>query len=155
MARFTVNNRMVGTQQPNTTTFKSQVVLTAAATPLGRGSLVDVSLGPDGAPNATDCQIVYDLSRCTTAGTGTAATPNPLDNQVGAAVSAATVNCTAEPTVAAAANLYTVALNQRSSLRVFFDQGMRWPSTANAGIAARSLSPTYAANTLINTIFDE
>lgn len=153
MPRYSANNRIGGTQQANTTTFKTQLSLTGSTG--GRGSLVDLSVGADSVPNATDCQIVYDVSRCTAIGTGTAITPNPVDNVSGAATSVATGNHTAEPTVTAASSLYSVALNQRSSLRVFFDQGLRWPATAGAGLAIRSLSPVYGGNTLVTAIFDE
>lgn len=144
--RYSTNNRLAGSQQAMTTTFKTLVELTAATATLTRGALMDLSFGADGAPNATDCQIVYDLSRATTIGTGTAATPLPLDNTSGAAGSVGTVNHTAEPTITAASSLYMIPLNQRASLRVFFDQGIRWPATNLNGLAFRALSPTYTGN---------
>jgi hypothetical protein len=155
MARYSANNRMGGTQAALTTGFTSQLTLTAATATLCRGSLVDLSVGADSAPNATDCQIVYDISRCTAVGTGTAVTAVPIDQVSGAAGSVATVNHTGQPTVTAASSLYSVALNQRSSLRVFFDQGLRWPATNAAGLAIRSLSPVYNGFVLVTTIFDE
>jgi hypothetical protein len=155
MARYSVNNRLAGTQQANTTTFKSQVSLTAATATLCRGAIMDWTVGADGAPNATDCQIVYDISRQTTLGTGTNATPNPIDNAVGVANTVGTVNYTVEPTVTSASSLHSVALNQRATLREYFDQGLRWPATNVNGLVARSLSPTYAANTLVTILFDE
>jgi hypothetical protein len=155
MARFSVNNRLAGAQQALVATFKSQIALTATTGNLARGALVDLSLGADGLPNTSDCQIVYDVSRCTGVGTGTVATPNPIDGQVGASLASATVNHTVEPPVTAASSLYAIALNQRSSIRLFFDQGFRWPAAANAGLVVRALSPLYTSNVLITTLFDE
>jgi hypothetical protein len=155
MARYSANNRLAGTQQANAATFKTQLNLSAATATLLRGSLIDLSVGADSAPNATDTQIVYDVSRSTTVGTGTAVTPVPIDNTSGAAGTVGTANQTAEPTITATSSLYAIALNQRSSLRVFFDQGLRWPATNLNGLAIRSLSPVYAGNTLVAAIFDE
>jgi hypothetical protein len=156
MARYSLNNRLAGTQQANSASFKTQLVLSAATATLLRGSLIDLSVGADSAPNATDTQIVYDVSRSTTIGTGgTAVTPVPLDNTSSAAGTVGTANLTGEPTITATSSLYAIALNQRSSLRVFFDQGLRWPATNLNGLAIRSLSPVYAGNTLVAAIFDE
>lgn len=155
MARYSVNNRLAGTQQANSTTFKSQLSIAATTANLVRGALVDMVMGADSAPNATDTQIVYDISRVTADGTSTAITPNPVDQASGAAATTCKGNFTAEGTVTAASSLYAIPLNQRSSLRVFFDQGLRWPATAANGLVARSLSPIYAGNTLITLVFDE
>ncbi len=155
MGRYSVNNRLAGTQQANTTTFKSQISTAAATATLCRGSAIDVSFGADGAPNATDCQIVYDISRLTTAGTATALTPLALDNALGAAGTVAQGNFTVEPTITGTSSMYMIALNQRASLRVFFDQGLRWPATNLNGLVFRSLSPTYTGNTSYTVMFDE
>ena len=155
MARYSSNNRMGGTQQALTTTFKSQVSLAAATATLMRGSVMDIDFGPDGAPNATDCQIVYDISRLTSAGTATSITPVPIDNTSSAAGTVAQANFTAEPTVTAASSLYMIALNQRASLRVFFDQGLRWPATNLNGLVFRALSPTYTGNVSATMFHDE
>lgn len=150
MARYSTNNRLAGTQQAISTTFKSQVHLVTV-----RGSLMDMSFGADGAPNATDCQIVYDVSRITGVGTATAMTPLALDNTSAAAGVVAAGNHTAEPTVTATSSMYMVPLNQRASLRVFLDQGIKWPSTSVNGVVFRALSPTYAANVGVTLTHDE
>lgn len=154
MIRYSANNRLAGTQQNIGTAYKTALTLFATTGNLCRGELVDYAFGADGAPNATDCQIVYDISRITAVGTATAATPIPLDG-VSTAATSCNVNHTAEPTVTAASSLDTVALNQRASLRVFLDVGLRWPATANAGLCMRALSPTYATAVLFRAIFQE
>ncbi len=160
MALYSTNNRLAGTQQALTTTFKTQMSLTAAtgAATLKRGWIYEWEVGADGAPNATDCAIVYDWSRQTAAGTSTSATPNPLDSADTAAGLVCTVNFTAEGTITAASSLMSVALNQRNSQRwIARDEksALIIPATNLAGIAARALSPTYASTVVVTEMFAE
>ena len=158
MARYGLNTLQGGgTSQAITTTFKSNVTVTAATGgPVTRGTLVDVHVGPSGPPNATDCSIVYDISRCTTGlGTGTAATPVPVDNLSGACATVGTTCLTAEPTITANSSLWSIALNQRSSIRIFFDQGLHWPAVNLSGLAVRALSPTTTGTVNAQVYFDE
>lgn len=158
MALYNVNNRMAGTQQAMTTTFKTVVGLNAATATLKRGRVWELNFGADGAPNATDCQIVYDVSRMTAAGTGTAATPTPDNPADVASGIVATVNYTAEPTVTAASSLFSIALNQRASQcwrAMSADQCLVIPATNLAGLVLRALSPTYAANVLGHTVHED
>ncbi len=157
MARYSTNNRLAGTQQAVSTTFKTQLALTAATATLCRGQIVEVSYGADGAPNATDCNIVYDISRQTAVGTSTAATPlgtNPADV---ASRTVAAVNFTAEGTITAASTIFTRTLNQRASQQWYANPGSElvWPATNLAGLAVRALSPTYASNILVETKHDD
>lgn len=160
MALYSINNRLAGTQQNLTTTFKTIMSLTAAtgAATLKRGWIYEWEVGADGAPNATDCAIVYDWSRQTAAGTSTSATPNPLDSADTAAGLVCTVNFTAEGTITAASSLASIALNQRNSQRwIARDEksAMIIPATNLAGIAARALSPTYASTVVVTEMFAE
>lgn len=158
MAIYTVNNRLAGTQQSLAATFKTIVGLNAATATLRRGRLWAMIMGADGAPNATDCQIVYDISRMTAAGTGTAATPTAPDGTAVTSDAVATVNYTAEPTVTGASSLKAFALNQRASQtwRAFDkDECLVWPATNLAGLVLRALSPTYAANALVHADFED
>jgi hypothetical protein len=81
MALYSTNNRLAGSQQNLSSSYKTIIAMTAAtgAATLKRGWIYEAEVGADGAPNATDCAIVWDWSRQTAAGTSTAATPNPLD----------------------------------------------------------------------------
>jgi hypothetical protein len=117
-----------------------------------------MAFGPDGAPNATDCQITYDIARMTAAGTGTAATPVATDGTTVAADAVATVNYTAEPTVTAASTLKAFALNQRASqIWTAFDKDdcLVWPATNLAGLVCRALSPTNTAPVLVTASFED
>lgn len=160
MALYSANNRLAGTQQVLTTTFKTQMSLTAAtgAATLKRGWIYEWEVGADGAPNSTDCAIVYDWSRQTAAGTSTAVTPNPLDPADTAAGLVGAANFTAEGTITAASSLMSLALNQRNSQRwIARDEksALIIPATNLAGIASRALSPTYAATVLITQFHAE
>lgn len=160
MALYSANNRLSGTQQNLTTTFKTIMTLTAAtgAATLKRGWIYEWEVGADGTPNATDCAIVYDWSRQTAAGTATSATPNPLDSADTAAGLACNVNYTAEGTITAASSLASIALNQRNSQRwIARDEksAMIIPATNLAGIAARALSPTYASTVVVTQMHAE
>src|SRR5438093_1061217 len=101
MANYSMNNTQVATQQNLTSTFKTLCSLTAAtgATTLRRGFIYEVEVGLDGAPNSTDCAVVWDWSRQTTLGTGSANTPSPLDISDAAALLVSTINYTVEPTI--------------------------------------------------------
>ena len=157
MAFYTVHNRLGGTQQNLTTTYKTLVNIVGATT--FRTRLWDVMVGPDGAPNATDCQIVYDVANkdATTAGTaGAAVTPNKTNPADRTATLVANVNYTAEPTVFTS-NL-PLALNQRASQRwVAYgpDQCIIMAATASLGLGIRALSPTYAAPVLATVMYEE
>ncbi len=158
MAKYHVDNRLAGTQQALTTTFKTQAAITAATATLARGRIYEMNFGADGAPNATDCNIVYDVSRQTAAGTSTAATPLPLDPANVASRQVCAVNFTAEGTITAASTVFDQSLNQRASQRwVAMDQDsmLYWPATNLAGLAFRALSPTYTGNVLADLFYED
>jgi hypothetical protein len=157
MARYSANNRMSGTQQALSTSYKTLVNIVGATT--FRVRLWELTMGADGAPNATDCQIVWDIANkdATTAGTASAnITPqktNPADRAATLTVSG---NFTAEPTTFTP--YLTMALNQRASQRwVAFDQdsAIVMAATASIGLGVRALSPTYASNGLADVIYEE
>ena len=151
MPKYHTDNRLAGTQQNLAATFKTLVALTAATATLKRGRIMELLVGADGAPNATDCQIVYDVSRQTAAGTSTAITPTPKDPADVAAGTVGAANFTAEGTITATSTLLNMSLNQRASQRWFAmdeNDGLIWPATNLAGLAVRALSPTYAAPAL-------
>lgn len=158
MSIYSVNNRLAGTQQNLASTFKTLIGVNAATATLRRGRAWSIVMGADGAPNASDCQIVYDVSRMTAAGTGTSATPTSPDNAGVASDAVATVNYTVEPTVTAASSLKAFALNQRASFQWAAydkDQCLVWPATNLAGLVVRALSPTYASPALAQLDFED
>lgn len=156
MAQFSTHNRQGGAQQNLTTTFKTLMQLSAATAALRRGWLYEWEVGADGAPNASDCAIVWDFSRSSTIGTGTGVTPSPLDAADPAAGTVSTINHTVEPTIGV--SLMSVALNQRNSQRwVARDDksALIIPATNLAGISARALSPVYTSTGVVTAMFAE
>lgn len=156
MALYSTHNRQAGTQQVFAATFKTQLQLSAATATLRRAWLYEWAVGADGAPNASDCAITWDFSRSSTLGTGTTATPSPLDTADPAAGSVSTVNYTVEPTVGV--SLMSVALNQRNSQRwIARDEksSLIIPATNLSGLVGRALSPTYASTGVITGMFAE
>jgi hypothetical protein len=156
MAFYSANNRMAGSQQALSTSYKTLLNIVGATT--FRARLWEFTVGADGAPNATDCQIVWDVANkdATTAGTGSATTPQKVNPADRAATLVVTGNFTAEPTTFTSA--LTLALNQRASQRwVAFgpDQALVMAATASIGLGIRALSPTYAANALADIVYEE
>jgi hypothetical protein len=148
MARYYVDNRFnTASQQNLATTLKTLVSVYSNTGVLRRGRCVAVAVGPDGAPNATDCQIVYTVERMTANGTATAATPNPRFPADQASNMLASVNYTAEGTYTLLQ--WTRSLNQRASMQWAaqdYDAMILWPATNLNGLILGALSPTYAAN---------
>lgn len=156
MARYHVDNRFAGTEQNLSTTYKTIVDIEATSGTLCRGRVTSFMVGADGAPNATDCQIIYTIERTTATGTATSATPNPINPADVATRSTAFVNATAEGTYTLP--LESLALNQRASQRwVAQDQDAMivWPATAHNGIVGLALSPTYAAPVLFSIDYED
>ena len=146
MARYHVDNRFAGTQQNLTTTYKTLTGVWAVTATLCRGRAVALAVGADGAPNATDCQIVYTVQRQTADGTATAATPNPIVPGDVASRMTSKVNYTIEGTYSLP--IWSRALNQRASMQWVAqdtDANLLWPATNLSGLALMALSPTYAA----------
>jgi hypothetical protein len=158
MALYSMNNTQAGSQQNLSSSYKTIVSLTAAtgAATLKRGWIYEWEVGADGAPNSTDCSIVWDWSRQTTLGTGTSNTPSPLDLADSAAGLVSTVNYTVEPTITV--SLMTVALNQRNSQRwIARDEksALIVPATNVAGIAGRAKSATFTSTVVMTEMFAE
>jgi hypothetical protein len=156
MARYAVSNQNAASPISLTTTYKTEVVATAAtgATTLRRGWIDEVVVGADGVANATDCQIVWDWSVQTAAGTVVAVVPQPTpDGSDAAALLVYGVNATAEGTITANSSLLAFATNQRQSQRIQYADFRLTPLIIPAvnlkGIAARAKSTTYAATAVV------
>jgi len=157
MAQYNLNNLQAGSPQVLSATAKSIVNASAATATLRRAFIYEAIFGAAQAPNAVDCEIVWDLCRTNTSlGTGSAATPSPLDSVDAAAGTVGTVNNTAEPTIGVI--LDVIALNQRNSQRwIARDDKSRLvvPATNLNGISLRAKSSTYV-NIVLGTLkFDE
>jgi len=159
MAIFSTSNKQGGTQQNLAATPGKTLInltaLTGAAT-LKRGWIYECEIGADGAPNATDCAIVWEFMRNSTVGTGTAVTPSPTDPADTAAGLVATANHTVEPTLGV--SLMAIALNQRNSQRwIARDEksSLIVPAVTVTGIGLRAYSPTYASTGVASLFFTE
>lgn len=147
MAKYAVGTGTAGTQQNMTTTYKTLASLTAAtgATTLRRAWVYDLMFGADGTP--ADNVVTYKADRQTSVGTGTSATPAPLDAGDAAALIVGTANHTVEPIITAATQLIEIAVNQRASYRWVAAPGgeLVVPATNVAGIGVRAKSPAYTS----------
>jgi hypothetical protein len=110
--------------------------------------------------------VLVDITYCgaTTAGTGTAATPQPTDSgaaigtQVDTATSTGVVNFSAEPTTFVTTNnFYLRAFNQRSGVLWQTEPGREiiQPSTASVGSALRGQSTNYTGFVATKLLYDE
>ena len=79
-----------------------------------RTKLYDIVFGSAEAAPA-DGNSLWQLQRCTTAGTATAVTPQPLDPADAASLFTANQNHTVDPTLTANAILLSIGLNQRAT----------------------------------------
>lgn len=152
MARYAASNQLGGSEQNLSTTYKTLVLVTAAtgATTLRRGWIDEVIVGADGTANSTDCQIVWDWSVQTAAGTISSITPQPTpDGADAAALLTYGANATAEGTITANSSLLAFATNQRQSQRIqyadFRVTPLIIPPVNLKGIALRAKSTTYAS----------
>jgi hypothetical protein len=160
MARYAVNNTLAGSQQNMGTGYKSIIAVWAitGATTLRRGWIDEFEVGADGAPNATDCQIVWDWSKMTADGTGTVATPNPMEGTDAAALLQYKVNYTANPTVTAATSLLTFAANQRAATRWQSrdkSEAIIIPATNLGGVVVEAKSTNYASTVIAHEYVTE
>lgn len=159
MAKYGVGTLTAGTEQATTTTpGKTLVSITAAtgATTLRRGWIYDLTVGTDGTP--ADNAMVFYVNRQTTVGTGTSATPSPLDFGDAAALLVATANHTIEPTHTLGTGLLLqIPMNQRASYRWVAAPGGEFivPAVNVAGIGVRAYSPAYTGTSNAHVQFWE
>jgi hypothetical protein len=165
-AGYTVSNSMGGTLQNLGSSYITLNRLVAAASGTKRFAIFEIDGGPEGAPNATDCSIVWDLAYCSAAGAGTttAATPQPLVSAVAigtpadVSVTTAGINYTGEPTTYTAAECwYHKALNQRIGPQYQCVPGYEFymPATASVGPGLRAKSSNYASTASVRLNFFE
>jgi hypothetical protein len=162
MALYGTTNVSHGTPalQNISTSYKTGLNLTAATATLRRAFIYEFGVGASGTPNATDCEIVWNMASCTSIGTGVSMTVNKLDAADAAAGTVATGNNTAEPTVTAETQtIWTLAANQRASYRWVVAPGgpgeIVIPATNVAGYAIRAKSSTYASTMNVSAFFRE
>ena len=156
MAIYSVNSLVGGgTPQAIAATYKTQINLSAQTTGLTLFSINDIEFGVNGTP--ADNAMQYDVSRTTAIGTGTAATPNPVNPLYKASTTVATVCHTAEPTVTANSSLLYIPCNQRASYRWVAVPGCELQGivTNLYGLAIRALSPAYTGTVGVTAFWAE
>lgn len=107
----------------------------------------DIIMGSEAAP--ADNAFLYIFQRCTTAGTSTSVTPQPLDPADAPTEADAGENNTVEPTYTAGAVLLAVALNQRATFRWIASDISRLvtPATASNGLGIQTTTASAVAIT--------
>lgn len=154
MAVYSASNALGGTQQATSATYKTQLTLTGAGTPV-RALVQELDVGTPGTP--ADNYMEYDVSRQTAVGTATSITPNPLDGGARACSTLGAANATAEGTITASSSVFYLALNQRASYRWVAAPGseMIIPATSAAGFAFRARSAAYTGTVSCMALFIE
>lgn len=115
---------------------QSYMVVTAAASSPHRYKVNGYTIGCAATPG--DNAFMHAVQRCTTAGTGSALTPNACDPaEAYAATTVAKDTITVDPTLTASAFLDATPLNQRTTFRYVSIPGkeITCPATASNGFA--------------------
>lgn len=123
-----------------------------------RPRIFEFSVGPNDAPNATDCSLTWTLQIWTTsAGTTTAVTPFPSDPGYQAAKCSAGSNASGEPTYTAGSIFWAMGMNQRATYRwVAAPNGLlTLVGTATTGAGWQVLSSNYAGKSLCDAKHEE
>ena len=128
-------------------------IVTANATTPRRGKIYRLEFGSEGSP--ADNAFLWQIQRCTTAGTATAVTPVALDPADAATSLVASQNATVDPTLTANLFLLTIPLNQRATYQWQPAPGgeLVIPATASNGAAVRT--PTSSAVAVTYTMYVE
>lgn len=120
-----------------------------------RFAIYDVSFGSDSAP--ADQVFRFELNRSSSAATGSAVTPAPLDVADPASVTLAKQNNTVQGTNTAGVIPLAVPLNQRATFRWVAAPGgeIIVPATANNGISFNTPVATGTPEAVISAMFQE
>lgn len=120
--------------------------LVAAGSSMRRAKVYDILIGSEATP--ADNAFLWQVQRCTAAGTSTAVTPQSLDpSDTLASTIVAGENHTVDATRTANAFLLTLGLNQRASFRWVAAPGgeLLIPATASNGIAIMTTTSSAVA----------
>lgn len=133
----------------------TDTVLTLVASTSTRGRLKKATLSSDATP--ADNALAWILQRFTAGGTGSAVTPTPLDPGDAAAQLAAAENHTTEPTYTSAAILDEFAMNQRSLVERFYEEGFEpvVPATSGNGIGWQPVHSSFTGTVKATNIHTE
>lgn len=120
-----------------------------------RIALYDIIMGSDATP--ADNAFLFELQRSTTAATGTAVTPLPLDPADAAAAALAKSNNTVDGTKTAGQIPLSVPLNQRATFRWVAAPGSEIiiPATASNGLHINTPTAINTPAAEVTTFFRE
>lgn len=141
---------------PNASGSATKTMVTIIGSTTVRPRVFDLVLGSQATP--ADQAAEYAVTRFTAAGTaGSSPTPLPLDPGDVAAVAAAGITHSAEPTYTANTDLLVINLNQRATFRWVASPGYELvgPATANNGLGTRLVAATTALVNWANVFFFE
>jgi hypothetical protein len=125
--------------------------ITADATRPRRLEWYDILVGSEAA--AADNPFLYVIQRCTTLGTATSVTLQPLDPADAATEADAAQNHTVEPTYTAGLIMQEIPLNQRATFRWIATEGGRLITPATAGNGMGIQTPTMSALLITATVY--
>lgn len=143
----------MGRLQRTASTTASVGSLTADAGTPRRTKTYELICGSEAAP--ADNAFLYQLQRCTAAGTATGVTPTALDPADAAALSDFAQNHTVEPTYTASQFLLDLAINQRSTFRWLCSPGSELVTPATAANGYGIATPTATAVAITVTVLFE
>ncbi len=120
-----------------------------------RFKIYDIIFGSEASPS--DQAFLFELNRSTTAPTGTAVTPNPLDPADTAAACVALENLTVQGTNTAGAVPLAVPLNSRATFRWVAAPGSELvaPATANNGFHVNTPTATNTPAATASIMLEE
>lgn len=143
--------------QRTSSTTLSVGAITAASSNPRRAKIYDLMFGSY--DTAGDATLLWQVQRCTTAGTATTnPTPNFLDpSDTQAATTVIGENHSVDPTLTSNAFPLTIPLNQRATFRWVSAPGSEIivPATASNGVAIRTPSSTSLITVALTALFDE
>lgn len=141
------------TTKGTTSTTVGVSAIEAPGSAMRRVKIYDLIFGSEATP--ADNVFKARLTRSTTANTGTAVTPAPLDPADAAAVTLVKENLTVEGTLGA--EIMEVPLNQRATFRWVARDGSEIiiPATANAGVIIQTPTAVNAQTFTASVLFEE
>jgi hypothetical protein len=142
-------------QKATTSTTVGVGSIEAPAANMRRISLYEMIFGSAAA--AADNTFEFEVNRSTTAATGTAVTPEPLDMADAACVALAKSNLTVQGTNTAGKIPLSAPLNQRATFRWLAKEGgeLIIPATANAGFHINTPTSTGLTDAHVNVALEE
>lgn len=142
-------------QELNKATTSTTVGVGALYAATRRFALYDIIFGSEAAPN--DQVFLFEVNRSTTAPTGTAVTPAPLDLADGASTTVASENLTVQGTNTAGVVPLAVPLNQRNTFRWVARPGSEIiaPLTANNGFHFNTPTASGTPAATLSVLFNE